>query len=155
MPYPSKLSVALIDEFAKNLLLGLSVNDAATLAGFNMQVDDLWQKEFADKGLDMLPPDAKIPKKPTREWLLRYFMRERDRARARVKADLLGNIREAQANWQASAWLLERKFPKEFGRVWQKPEADDIENSASEADDREAKELGKRLGFAAGEDEEE
>ena len=155
-----KISVKVVDKIAEDLLLGMSVEYACASAGVSYEASWLWEKEFKDKELAWLDDDATIPDNPDRDWLLRYWMMKKSNALADLQRDLLAEMRAHTVEngdikaWTRIGWLLERKFPKEFGRVWQKVESKENEASVNESDDQESKELGKRLGFADGDKKE-
>lgn len=49
--------------------------------------------------------------------IYRKFLLTLKKAQADAKMELLGKVADGQgANWQAKAWILERCFPREFGK---------------------------------------
>ena len=82
-----------IEAFLEGLRNGYSITDAANLACFDRDNYYLWQKKDKEK------------------WKLC------EKAISEFKQKHIDNITTASlSNWTASAWLLERKFPDEFGK---------------------------------------
>lgn len=87
----SKYTPEMVEEICKWIRLGNSNKDAATIAGVCEETFYSWQKEHAG------------------------FSEELKKAESEFKSARIMRIMEAsKKSWQASAWLLERKYPLEF-----------------------------------------
>lgn len=96
-----KLNKELIKELCKYISNGLSQKDSCCLCDIDESTFYIWKKkaEGQTKGLYF------------------EFIQSLKKATARHKAWHISNIRKAsEKNWTASAWILERKYFKEFGR---------------------------------------
>lgn len=113
MPRSCKLTKELIDEFLTYKENGLSDADCCDMVGISEQSLYRWLKE-ADTGID-----GDNPKRAASNLeLKREFRDGLKRAQAAFKAYHIQNItKAAKKSWQASAWMLERMYPKEFGRI--------------------------------------
>ena len=102
MPYHSKLTEEVVDRAVSLKSEGLSDADIIAALGIHTSTFYRWQAE-----------DDTDLKHALKEGL--------KKAEADYKATLLNTIRSAalakNSNWTAAAWLLERKYPDEFGRV--------------------------------------
>ena len=102
MPYHSKLTEEVVDRAVSLKGEGLSDADIIAALGIHTSTFYRWQAE-----------DDTDLKHALKEGL--------KKAEADYKATLLNTIRSAalakNSNWTAAAWLLERKYPDEFGRV--------------------------------------
>jgi len=93
MARPSKYSDAVAKHICDAIRIGATHEDAARSAGICADTISIWKKNK--------PEFAEMMK----------------RAEAEFKVSALKIIRGAAIeSWQAAAWLLERKFPDEFGR---------------------------------------
>ena len=110
-----KLSKARIDTVANALRKGAIIKQACACAGISDTTYHNWYKEFKDNNLEPLDPDESLSAIPERGELLSYFVRETTTALNNYASKLLDKIHEANS-WQAAAWILERRFPEEFGR---------------------------------------
>ena len=110
-----KLTKERIDILANALRDGAIIKYACVSAGICEKTYHNWQNEFSDKELDPLDPEEVLGKNPDRDGLLRYFVRETSMALNNYSSGLLEKIHKADS-WQAAAWILERRFPEEFGR---------------------------------------
>lgn len=113
MPAKPKLTKELIDEFLTYKENGLSDADCCDMVGISQQSFYRWLKE-AETGID-----GDHPEKPASNLELKRELSEGlKKARAAFKAYHVQTItKAAKRSWQASAWLLERMYPKEFGRI--------------------------------------
>lgn len=107
------ISKELVDEILTYKENGLSDKDICDMVGIDQSTFYRWLKE-AETGIDGNNPQREAPdlelKKELRDGL--------KRAQAAFKAYHIQNItKAARKNWQASAWMLERMFPKEFSRI--------------------------------------
>ena len=108
-----KISRDLIDEIITYKENGLSDKDICDMVGIAQQTLYRWLKD-ADTGVDTDNPD-----RPASDLELKQELSDGlKRAQAAFKAYHIQNItKAAKKNWQASAWMLERMFPKEFSRI--------------------------------------
>jgi hypothetical protein len=72
---------------------GLNPQAAASLAGISAPAFDQWQRDFPEFSLSI------------------------QQAEAKCQASLLSTINQAirEGEWRAAAWVLERRWPEEFG----------------------------------------
>ena len=110
-----KLAKDRIDLVADALRKGAIIKQACICAGISDTSYHNWYKEFKENRLEPLDPDESLGATPNREKLLSYFVRETTTALSGYASKLLDKIHEANS-WQAAAWILERRFPEEFGR---------------------------------------
>ena len=110
-----KLTKERIDILAAALRKGVIIKHACIGAGICEKTYHNWQNEASDNELDPLDPEEALGKNPNRDDVLRYFVRETSRALNDYSSGLLEKIHNADS-WQAAAWILERRFPEEFGR---------------------------------------
>lgn len=97
----SKLTKELTDIICENIELGLSYNLTCQAAGISFQSFNEWMKA-GEAGKDTKYSE--------------FYNRVRI-AEANCAAENLKRIREAaKQTWQASAWLLERRYPGDYGR---------------------------------------
>jgi len=125
----SKISPNLIEDVCNWLKLGYYQEDAAVMAGISPSTFYEWMKKGdemddnieEDKALPS--PDSSLP--ATQEAveievvnMYSEFSEAVKRARAEAEGAHIRNIRRAADNgsWQASAWWLERSFPKKWGK---------------------------------------
>lgn len=81
-----------LDQCVAGIAAGLTIGDACALAGIDRRT--FWVHRKNDPALDLKVQRAYIS----------------------FKLKHIKNIQTAsESNWTASAWLLERKFPEEFG----------------------------------------
>lgn len=113
MPRNPKISKELIDEFLTYKENGISDKDACDLVGINPSTFYEWVKE-AETGENAHNPGEPVPYLELKTDLANGLKR----ARAAFKAFHIQNITKAsRKEWTASAWILERMYPKEFGRI--------------------------------------
>jgi len=139
-----KLTQSRIDILAKALRGGAIIRWACVSTGICEKTYFNWQNAFSDGELEPLDPDETLGKNPSREDLLRYFVRETSMALNSYSSGLLEKIHQADS-WQAAAWILERRFPEEFGRraTSQAPDAENEVHSESETSEQTQSETGK------------
>lgn len=95
---PTFLSPEMTKEICLHVSLGLTLHDAATLAGIETSTLMLWQA----KGRDGEPKYVE-------------FFNSLQKARATGKRNNLGLIAAAgRKDWKASAWMMERQHPTEY-----------------------------------------
>ena len=113
MARSSKITPELVDEILTYKENGLSDKDVCDMVGVAPGTFYKWIKE-ADTGINIDHPD-----KPVSHAELKRELRDGlKRAQAAFKAYHIQNIsKAAKKSWQASAWMLERMYPKEFGRI--------------------------------------
>jgi len=95
---PSYLTPAVTKEICLHISLGLTMNDAATLAGIEASTLMLWQA----KGRDGDPKYVEL-------------FKSLQKAKATGKRNNLGLIAAAShKDWKAAAWMMERQHPTEY-----------------------------------------
>ena len=139
-----KLTKERIDILANALRGGAIIKYACVSAGICEKTYHNWQNEFSDKELDPLDPEESLGKNPDRDELLRYFVLETSMALNNYSSGLLDKIHKADS-WQSAAWILERRFPEEFGRrtASHPVEADEKVQTAAETTEQSQSETGK------------
>ena len=103
MARPSKFSPETARIICQGIESGLSYDQAATAAGITYSTFIKWKQkgESEEKGI------------------LFQFLQDIKKAEDCSKQVLLSRIKDAGKDpryWQANAWILERRFPKEFGK---------------------------------------
>lgn len=113
MPMKPKLNKEMVEAILTYKENGLSDKDVCDMVGISQQSFYEWLKE-AETGIN-----AKNPARPVTNYELKVELAEgRKKAEAAFKAYHIQNItKAAKKTWQASAWILERMYPKEFGRI--------------------------------------
>lgn len=113
MPMKPKICKELVDEILTYKENGISDKDICDMVGIHQATFYAWLKE-AETGIDYHNPARKAQYLD----LKRELSEGLKRAQAAFKAYHIQNITKAsRKNWQASAWMLERMYPKEFGRI--------------------------------------
>ena len=111
----TKLTPELQQEFIAAIESGLTNKSACDYVGIDESTFYSWLNIARKAELEAAENGTKIPKniKPFSE-----FSKSLKKAEARFKAYHCKNIKRAgdEGAWQASAWLLERKFPEEYGK---------------------------------------
>ena len=111
----TKLTPELQQEFIAAIESGLTNKSACDYVGIDESTFYAWLNIARKAELEAAENGTKIPKniKPFSE-----FSKSLKKAEARFKAYHCKNIKRAgdEGAWQASAWLLERKFPEEYGK---------------------------------------
>jgi hypothetical protein len=99
---PTKLTPEVQQEIGQNIIDGLSFADSAEMAGITYETFNNWMKEG----------------KTASEGIYFQFFQYIKTCEMEGKKENIRIIREAgrNGNWPASAWLLERRYPDEFGR---------------------------------------
>lgn len=98
-----------------NITAGLNQQDAAELAGVPLTTFYNWLRrgELEQNRLAQSPRTKPRP----RETVFLEFWKSVKKAQIAFKQTHVKNIEQAAPqHWQCSAWLLERRFPKEFGQ---------------------------------------
>lgn len=98
-----------------NITAGLNQEDAAEYAGVPLRTFYNWLQrgEREEKRLAQSPGAKPQP----REAIFLQFWQAVKKARLDFKRTQIRNVKQAALqHWQASAWLLERRWPKEFGQ---------------------------------------
>lgn len=107
MPRKFTLTDEVIDNICKAIGNGLTNKDACALCGIPEDTFYSWLRD-AEKGTrnkDHLKQKIKLAQSVKR-------------AESTFKAFHLKNIiKSSNEDWKASAWMLERKFPKEYAKV--------------------------------------
>lgn len=104
---PTKLTPAVRDGIVEAIRKGMPFGRACVLAGISKNVAPDWKYTYKYHK-DTCPP------------ALVELFEAIESAEAELQEECLGNLREAAAadhrHWTASAWILERRFPEEYGR---------------------------------------
>ena len=123
MARPTKLTPDLIQEVCNWLKLGYYQEDAATMAGISSSTFYDWMRRGAEGQKALESGDSPLPDSPDAEIvevvdMYLEFSEAVKKARAEAEGAHIRNIRKAAENgtWQASAWFLERSFPKKWGK---------------------------------------
>lgn len=113
MPRKPKINREMVDEILTYKENGISDKDICDMVGIHQSTFYDWLKE-AETGKDSHNPNRKAPCLELKVELADGLKK----AQAAFKAYHIQNITKAsKRNWQASAWMLERMYPKEFGRI--------------------------------------
>lgn len=105
MARPTKLTKATQTVIVDALRAGLYRETAASLAGIGVSTLYSW--------IERGEADVEAAKRS----VYSEFVEALQSGEAQGEADLLAMIREsAPKNWQAAAWMLERKMPGKYGR---------------------------------------
>ena len=93
--------------FLQCIELGMTVQASCDYAGIHTGTFFLWQRRAEED---------QNAGKTSRNSPYISFMNEYRKAKAKCMSNNLGIIRKAseKGSWQASAWLLERRFPNDF-----------------------------------------
>ncbi len=106
----TKLTEELIEQISIAVENGSSNKDACILTGISESTFYNWMNEAkALQDKKKIPSDKRI---------YLEFMESLKKAEAMFKQFHLGQINKAsrEGSWQASAWMLERKYPNEYSR---------------------------------------
>lgn len=113
---PSKLTPELQDEICGYIANGLTARDACLIVGIGETTFYRWKAEGEEQ----------------EEGKYRDFREACARADAEFKKARIRSIKSAgdEGDWKASAWLMERRFPSEFGRRTKLEHAGEIKGGA-------------------------
>ena len=101
------LNDELIDNLCKCIGNGLSNKDACAMCGITEDTFYKWLREAENTKSKINHRDIKIK-----------LAESLKKAESQFKAYHLDNItKSSKGDWKASAWILERKYPKEFARI--------------------------------------
>ena len=128
-----KLTKKRIDAVAEALRKGAIIKQACACAGISDTTYHNWYMEFKENRLEPLDPEESLGASPSRGELLSYFVRETTTALSGYASGLLEKIHNADS-WQAAAWILERRFPEEFGRRSAAQRVDTKEDAQTETE---------------------
>jgi hypothetical protein len=107
----TKLTPEIIEEMGTAIRAGASFPTASMFVGITQSTLQRWLSDGRNAMGTMGPHEEELQ-------LRIDLVRELDEALSSFKIDLTGSIlQHGRDNWTALAWLLERKFPQEFGRV--------------------------------------
>ena len=137
-----KLTKARIDAVADALRKGAIIKQACACAGISDTTYHNWYMEFKENRLEPLDPEESLDASPSRAELLSYFVRETTTALSGYTSGLLEKIHQANS-WQAAAWILERRFPEEFGRRSAAQHDDPAQDTHVETEKKEPSATGK------------
>lgn len=99
-------SQTVLDSLARDIRAGLPLKYAAVRAGLHPATVQRW---FTLGGSD--------PNSPLADAFMALALAKADRL-----SELLDSLRNPCKFWQATAWLIERAFPSEFGRSLRMPD---------------------------------
>jgi len=103
MPAPTKFTPATVSAILAGIRAGLPLRLAAEAAGVSETTFHQWQRGEFPRGADR---DLKV-----------QFSEQLTRAKGESALRLAGLIsRAATDDWRAAAWMLERRFAKDFAR---------------------------------------
>ena len=140
---PTKLTAEVVRQICSSVAVGNSFADACALIGIEPETRRNWLKRGAEeRERKVRRPGAKpsrvkvvlifgkyteqTPDGPVevegvigwRSGKFRAFSEAFERAMATFRESCVGNVRVAGVDqWQAAAWLLERKFPQRFAKT--------------------------------------
>lgn len=111
---PTLLDDDCLQKITNALRDGGYIQDATTAAGIAQSTYHNWMergRKERDRRLAELTPDKN-------EQIYVDFLEAVEKAQAEASVELLGEIANHARNgtWQAAAWILERKFPRQWGR---------------------------------------
>ena len=104
---PTKLTKKLQEDICGYIENGASFKDACLLANIDITTFCNWRKQ------------GKIDEGNNKDSIYSNFSKATKKAEATFKIYHVQQITKAsreQGHWQASAWLLERKYPDEYGK---------------------------------------
>lgn len=100
---PTKFTPETVDRLIEAVRLGLPLHLAAESAGVSYQTFNEWQQGRFPRGAD--------------KDLKHEFSEALTRAKGESALRLMDLIQSAAPDdWRAAAWILERRFPKDFGK---------------------------------------
>jgi len=130
-----KMTSEIQAEICKYLALGMPRDSAAALVGINVETFYDHQRRFPDFSEQVDQAEAKcqarcltvinrsgMPKIQIRDRTKTHVVPVRNsKGKVVTKAEALEKVNERvekqESNWEAAAWLLERRWPQIFGRV--------------------------------------
>ena len=112
---PRLLDEDKLERITSALRNGAYIEHAAQAAGIGVSTYHSWMdrgRTERDRRRAGLNPDEN-------EDIFVEFLEAVERAQSEAAVDLLGEIANHARNgtWQAAAWILERKFPRQWGRM--------------------------------------
>lgn len=114
--YVSKLDEELVGRVTLAIRAGASLDTAAKYSGVAQGTMRRWLAE-GRAALQKSPDPSAVEGWPEEVAQQVALVQQIDEAMAEFKVGLTGTILQASTTtWQAGAWLLERRFPDEFGR---------------------------------------
>ena len=96
-----------------SISVGMKYKDACAVAGVTERVFYYWKKR-AEKTADKLESGELTDAKAS-ECIYFQFFQSLKEAEAKAKLSLLSKIK-TDPSWQSKAWILERRYPDEWGR---------------------------------------
>jgi transposase len=111
---PTLLDDERLEAITNALRNGAYIEHAAQAAGINPSTYHLWM----DRGRTERDRRRAGLKADSNETKYLEFLEAVEKAQSEAAVDLLGEIANHARNgtWQAAAWILERKFPRQWGR---------------------------------------
>lgn len=116
---PTLLTTELRDKLCNFLRIGSYVETAVAACGVSKETFYAWLKDAAHlHRLNANALEKAVPFDPTDDEIkLMEFSDALEKAMAEGELGSLSTVRRAaEDNWQAAAWMLERKFPMKWGR---------------------------------------
>ena len=116
MGRPTKLTEDLLEELCQHLEDGNAIATACDLVGISERVYHKWQARGKEEVERVAEDGRRRVRKDERRYV--QFVQATTRARAAAVQKRVSNIRDAASeDWRASAWLLERMKPEEWGKT--------------------------------------
>lgn len=120
MSRPTKLTPEIIEQICLFIENGNTNKDACYMAGISEAIFYLW-----------LQKAKKLKKKSKANAIYFELLESIKKAESKFRAYHISIINtSAKRNWQASAWMLERRYPSEYGRRVTELQVGGIEETA-------------------------
>lgn len=126
---PTKMSRERISTVLKCISLGMTRDKAAAYAGIHKDTFYAYQEKFSEFSDQVQQAEAKcqarhlavihrasMPKFHDRT-RLKYGPADPKTGKREILERVTEHVEKKEANWMASAWILERRWPEEYGRV--------------------------------------
>ena len=111
-----KLDDECIQQLVEAMKDGLSIDIACDYVGINRSTFFRWQKNAKQIYKELGEGTRKPSKLTPRQEKLVAFLKQMLQAVAAYELELLKRIKEQSPRWQASAWILERRFRERYAR---------------------------------------
>ena len=111
-----KLTPSVINSLAEAMKNGAAIDVACNIAGVHRSTFFRWQEEAEKLYNQLNEGEIQRSRLNTREKHLIDFHEKVTFASARYELELLKEIRAKEKNWQALAWILERRFRERYAR---------------------------------------
>ena len=111
----NKLTAEVQDQIVQALRLGAHLETAAAYAGVTARTVREWRQRGRTEQARVDGGEAKAPAPKERKYVL--FAAAVEKALADAELRYIGIVgKAALSQWQASAWMLERRHPERWGR---------------------------------------